>query len=313
MRSPAANRTIQILDLLTTHPGRGFTLSELSRQLVMSKATAHRILTEFADHGLVVRDADTQEYRLGPALVPMGAVAERSFPALKYARREAKRLAEQHDAECVLLMPTGDELLVIGRTGVPGPVSFGTFEGQRHPLLPPLGTIFLAWKSEEALEEWLDGYGDQLSQDERQYYRKAVDAQRRRGYTIALEVPGLFDLYDLYTTGNPYTQPGRRKIREAYEALAHDHRYLAITEDVMPDARLSSIAAPVFGPDQSVLFTICLLLVGSERYRGRDAPALGRAVSRAANRVTTAIDGRRPHTNGRRDSIDRGPEKAREG
>jgi DNA-binding IclR family transcriptional regulator len=298
MVSPSASRTVQILDFLTTHPGRGFTLSELSRQLLLSKATAYRILTELTNHAVLVRSPDSQEYRLGPALAAMGAVAERSFPALNLGKREAQRLADRHDAECVLLMPTEDEILVIGRSGVPGPMSFATYEGQRHPLLPPLGTIFLAWKSDDEIEAWLDRSGDQLSEEERDYYRRAILVDRRRGYNLALEVESLFDLYELYTAGNPYTPEGRQKIRRGYGTLAHHRGYLVVTDNVHADAALSSISAPVFSPDGGMLFAITLLLTGTGRRAG-DAPRLARALTRAAARVMTGIDGRHPSTNAR--------------
>jgi DNA-binding IclR family transcriptional regulator len=295
--APSADRTIQILDLLTTHPGRGFTLSELSRRLLMNKATAFRLLGTLTKHALLVRNPHTQEYRLGPALIPMGSVAARSFPALDSAKAEAERLAELTEAECVLLMPTGDEILVIGRAGMPGPLSFATFEGQRHPLIPPLGSIFFAWRPDREIGEWLDRAGDELSAAERQRYRDAVAADRRRGYNFALRVEGLNDLFDLYVAGNPYTPVGRQTILEAYGRLAHDAKYLPVADEVDPDAQLSSVAAPVFGPDGALLFSICLLM--GEQHRGADLPALARAVTHAAGRVTRAIDGHPPVGNGR--------------
>lgn len=93
MGSPAVARAVQVLDFLTTHPGRGFTLSELSRRLRISKATAHGILTTLTDRALVQRNPDTNEYRLGPALVPMGSVAERS------SRRSSTRSARRRNSQ----------------------------------------------------------------------------------------------------------------------------------------------------------------------------------------------------------------------
>jgi DNA-binding IclR family transcriptional regulator len=284
---------VQILDLLTTNPGRGFTLSELSRRLLINKATTHRLLGTLTEHGLLVRHPDTQHYRLGPALIPMGAVAERGFPALKYAEAEAEQLAEDYDAECVVIMLTGEEILVIGHAGVPGPRSFATFAGQRHPLLPPAGTIFLAWKSDAEIEAWLDRSGDQLADDERQYYREAVDVDRGRGYTFALRVPGLADLAELYAAGDPHTRDGRRMIRQMWGAVAHDRGFLAAGGEVPPDAEVSSVAAPVFGPDGTMLFALCLVVFGGQ-YRGHDIPRIARDVVRAAGRVTRAVDGRQP-------------------
>ncbi len=64
-----------------------------------------------------------------------------------------------------------------------------------------------------------------------------------------------------------------------------------VIDDLPPDAELSSVAAPVFGPDGTMLFAIALM---PERHGARDIPALSRAVLRAAGRVMAAIDGRQP-------------------
>jgi DNA-binding IclR family transcriptional regulator len=59
-----------------------------------------------------------------------------------------------------------------------------------------------------------------------------------------------------------------------------------------PDAEVGSVAAPVFGPDGSMLFAIAL--VPGRTYSIREIPTLSRALVRAAGRVTAAIDGHHP-------------------
>jgi DNA-binding IclR family transcriptional regulator len=292
VRSAAAERVVQILDFLTTHPARGFTLSELSRQLQISKATLHPLLASLSDRALVTRNADTREYRLGWALVPMGAVAERGSPALAHAKRAAEGLAQQFDAECIVVAAVGEEILVLGRAGIPGPLSISWFEGQRHPLTPPLGTVLLAWQSDTALAAWLDRLGDELSDAERLRYREVVASIRRRGYAVGLQVQRLHRFEELYAEGNPHTPQGRLEISRALAALAHDDDYVADADDPPPDAPLGFVTAPVFGADRTMLLAIALML--GEQYRGRDIPRLSQAVVRAAGQVTAAIDGRLP-------------------
>jgi DNA-binding IclR family transcriptional regulator len=289
-KSPSIERAVQILDFLTTHAGRGFTLSELSRRLRISKTTAHTILNSLTDRALLVRNPDTNEYRLGPALVPMGAVAERVTPALTHARREAEQLADEFDGECVIVMATGDELLVVGRAGIPGPLSLTFREGQRQPLAPPMGTIILAWMGDRAVEAWLDRLEPDATDSERERYRAAVTAVRRRGYAVGLRVPTLYELHEIYSNADLYTPEGRREISRAFAALARD-TYLP-ADDLPPDAEVGSVAAPVFGPDGSMLFAIALVPSGTHHVR--QIPALSRALVRAAGRVTAAIDGQHP-------------------
>jgi DNA-binding IclR family transcriptional regulator len=267
-------------------------VTELSRQLQINKSTAHGILTTLTDRAFVLRNPDTLEYRLGPALVPMGSVAERTFPALVHAKREAARLATEHDSDCVIVIATGDELLIIARAGSGGPLSMSYFEGQRHPLAPPLGIVLLAWMPDEAIQEWLARLGPELTDAERERYRVALRAARRRGYAVQIRVPMLDEFAVVRGTVNSFTVEGQREIIEAQVALAHDDTYLPLGDELPPDAELSSIAAPVFGPDGTMLVAIALM--PGDQYQPPDVPKLARAVLRAAARVTTAIDGRQP-------------------
>ena len=293
MKRTSVARAVRILDLLTTHPGRGFSLSELARELGISKSTLHVILNDLTDGALIVRNPATNEYRPGPALVPMGTVAERSLPALMHAKREAVRLADEHEAEVVIVTATTDELLILGHAGVPRMQSVMFREGQRHPLMPPMGATSLAWRGDQAIEAWLARLGPELTEAERERYRAGLDAIRRRGFFVGLLVPALHDLHDLYAGGHVYTPEGQRAIGRALAALSHD-AYLPANDDLPPDAELSAVSAPVFGPDGTMLFAITF--IPDEEHRARDIPVLSRAVLRAAGRVMAATDGRHPRS-----------------
>jgi DNA-binding IclR family transcriptional regulator len=287
--SPSVDRAIQILDFLTMHPGRGFTVSEISRRLRISKSTARGVLGSLTARALLLRSPETGEYRLGPALIPMGAVAERALAACGHAKREAERLAEEYDGECLVVMATRDELLIVGYAGVPRPHSTTFREGQRQPLAPPLGTVILAWSSDDAVEAWLDRLGAELTEPEREYYRQAVKSVRERGYSVALRTPSLFEFNELLTGADLYTARGRSEISQALSTLAHDS-HLPSAESMPPDAEIATISAPIFGPDGEILFAIAL--VPGPAYRARDVLELAQAPVRAAGRVMAAIDGR---------------------
>src|SRR5579862_9458179 len=154
MRSPAVERAVQILDFLTVHHTRGFTASELSRQLQISKSTARILLATLTERAVLQRDPNSNAYQLGPALIPMGDVAEAAHGSLMGAKREVALLAEEYDGECVILMRTGEEVLIIAHAGIPQPGSTTFRAGQRQLLAPPLGTVILAWSPDRATEAW---------------------------------------------------------------------------------------------------------------------------------------------------------------
>jgi DNA-binding IclR family transcriptional regulator len=293
--TPTAERVVKILDFLTTHPGRGFTVSEIARRLRLSKATTHKILGTLADSSYVIRTPDTFEYRLGPALLPMGHVAERNLPAVTYAMREAERLADEHDSECVVVVPSAEELLIVYHAGIPGPLSAQNQQGQRQPFAPPLGTAVLAWRSAEAVEAWLNRSGSELAEEERARYRAAIAAVRRRGYAITQHVPSLIELQELWAHADVHTPHGRGELSRALQEFAHED-FVPDGDDPPPEASVSAIAAPVFGPDEKLLLLIGLL--PSQTLFGRRVHAVARDVLRAAGRVTKAIHGRAPASGG---------------
>ncbi len=274
-----------------THPGRGFTLAEITRRLGIKRSTAHVLVTSLSELGLLSRSGHSREYRLGPALVPMGTVAERAFPAVMFAKREADRLAAEYDAECVIVTPVGEELLVVSHAGTPGPLSITYAEGQRSPLAPPLGVIVLARADEAAFEAWLGRMDHVPSEDERTFLRATVASARRRGYAAGVRVAGLDELQELYANQDLHTPDGRREMSRALSLLARNE-FLPLTAELPPGAELSFISAPVFGPDSTML--LMLTFMPPEHYGAEHMPLLARAVVRAADRVTAALDGRKP-------------------
>lgn len=72
----AAARVADVLLLFTDGP-ESLGVSAVARQLGLSKAVVHRILRTLVDRGLVVHDAGTRGYRLGPAAAALGARALR--------------------------------------------------------------------------------------------------------------------------------------------------------------------------------------------------------------------------------------------
>jgi DNA-binding IclR family transcriptional regulator len=79
--APALERGIQILRFLD-HPfrDRGAAANAIMKQLKLPRATLYRILKILMDSDLVVQDAMTGRYRLGPGLVELGFYALRANP-----------------------------------------------------------------------------------------------------------------------------------------------------------------------------------------------------------------------------------------
>lgn len=280
--APAVDRTVAVLNHLATHPTRQFTLSELARELDLNKATAHGMLATLADAGYVTRDPAAKTYGLGAALIALGNAALASTPAARLAQPHMTTLSREFDLECVASAAIADEIVILARAGTPRPLGINVEPGQRLPLAPPLGTVFVAWSDAQAIDRWLSHVGPEQSQADLERYRQALATVRERGYSVALGGEGQQRLVQALQDAGHEPKGARGSEEYALVELAGDSRY-----------RINHIGAPVFGPRGEV--SLALFLIG---FRGQIAaeavPRYADRLREAADAVTVALRGRHP-------------------
>lgn len=254
--APAARRALQVIDLFVAHPGQRFSLSEIVRRTAMSLGSAHAVLHTLEAAGYVRRHPTTKAYGLGPALVAAGVVALEEQPGIRRAIERAPALAEQLGTEVVVTAPAAEEIIFLSRAGTPSPHGPDIREGERIPLVPPLGAVFMAWSSDDEVERWL-ARGPASSQEQLDHHRAALDLARQRGCAVAAssEVQRSFgaaasDLADV---------PGRHELRSALDELliamaAGPYALDALEPDRTYDVGV--VAAPVFDVDGAVVAAI---------------------------------------------------------
>jgi DNA-binding IclR family transcriptional regulator len=280
--APAVDRTVAVLNHLATHPTRQFTLSELARELELNKATAHGMLATLTDAGYVTRDPEAKTYGLGPALIALGNAALTSTPAARLAQPHMALLSREFDLECVASAAIADEIVILARAGTPRPLGINVEPGQRLPLAPPLGTVFVAWSDAEAIDRWLSHVGPEQSEADSERYRQALATVRERGYSVALGGEGQQRLVQALQDAGHEPKGARGGEEYALVELAGDSRY-----------RINHIGAPVFGPRGEV--ALAMFLIG---FRGQiaaeEVPRYADRLLEAADTVTMALHGRHP-------------------
>jgi DNA-binding IclR family transcriptional regulator len=280
---------VTVIDFLASHPGQSFGLSELARALHLSKATAHGLCATLTESGWLLRHPVDKTYTLGPALIAAGhAAGARQLDLVDHARPEMEELAATLGAQVVATSTVGDEMVLLATAGRPGPMWLAFTVGQRVPLAPPLGTVFLAWAGPQAVEAWLDRLGPGATEDDKQRLRSALAVIRGRGYALNLEAVANLKLSRALAGHDSR----RRALAVAVEEFAHEEYLLQELEEGAT-YRLSQISAPVFGSDASV--ALALTVVGlPEKLTGEEIPRFGDALLGAARRVTLTIHGRVP-------------------
>ena len=287
--SASAERVVTMIDFLASRPGQSFGLSELARALGMSKATAHGVCSTLTESGWLLRHPADKTYTLGPALIAAGhAAGARQLDLVDHARPVMEELAAHLAVQVVASSTVGDEMVLLATAGRPGPMWLAFTVGQRVPLAPPLGTVFLAWAGPAAVEAWLNRLGPGATQDDKDRLRAALGVIRRRGYALNLEAVANLKLSRALSGHDSR----RRALAVAVEDFAHEEYLLQELEEGAT-YRLSQISAPVFGSDGAV--ALALTVVGlPEKLTGEEIPRYGDALLDAARQVTGSIHGSAP-------------------
>jgi DNA-binding IclR family transcriptional regulator len=281
----AASRAVDLLNFLAAHPTESFTLSDLASRLQVNLASTHAVLAVLTDAGYVTRHPRLRTFMLGASVAALGTAALECHPVIDMARDAARELARETELEVAVTAAAGGDIVFLARAGEPSPRSAAVLVGQRLPLLPPLGSVFLAWGDPD---DWLRGARDRKS------LQAVLDGVRRRGYSVGLESkarkelgPALQELAD-----HPHDAGLREKVRSQVTELSSTDYQLA---DIAASRsyEVSSIAAPIFGLDGRVLLALTLLgFKGS--LKGRSIAELGEKLRDAGLLVTRRSRGRMP-------------------
>jgi len=283
----AATRAVQVLNFLTARPTESFTLSEIARGIACNPASTLAVLQSLVDGDYLHRHPSHKTYSLGPAVVAVGDAALARHRVIDVARAEMPSLADECSCECVASVVVADQIVVVALAGRPRARGADVRVGQRVPMIPPLGPVFIAWSPDDVVTRWLDALGPDDGDDERAHYRAALASVAERGFSVGLESGArarvgavLAERAGLAGGGNPDPQ-----VASLIAALRHDYEVLAL--DVTGAHRISNIAAPVFGPDGEVVLALTL--------HGFGAVLDERSIRRCADRLvsTTALVTRR--------------------
>jgi DNA-binding IclR family transcriptional regulator len=277
--SPAALRTVAVLDLFGSHPGQSFTLTEIARALKMNQATCLSILMALVESNYLMRATD-KSYMSGPALARLGAsAAALDANPLQLALPEMRRLADEMDAICSAIFPEGNEAVVRERAASASHLGWAAHLHRRFPLHPPYGSVFMAWADDQSIMRWINRVQPPPGGEQRDAILSSLDFCRREGFTLGLR-----------------TEPVRGEAHA--QALSHrTDKTDYLVSDVHADTRydLAFVAAPVFDRERKVVFA--LAMTGFVRaVDAGEVRRVGRALRTSCDFVTRSIGGAEPDT-----------------
>ncbi len=291
--APAASRAASILALLTAHPSRGFTISELVKHLDMNIASAHATLAVLSDVGFTVRDPAHRTYVLGPALAATGFAALQQHPAIEAAIQQADLLAEDLDAEVGVSAIAGRDVIVLARRGPEQLTSGIGYPGDRSPMLAPFGAVFMAWAGDAEIAAWLERAS--VTQPVADHYRDVLADIRARGFSVPLRAightPAIAEA--IARLRDEPTAPDAE--RHLADALRESDEMLLSFEGLSQsdEVEFTTVAAPIFDPIGRVLLSLCI--TGPDHTVSVDRILeLGRRLVQSAGIATRQARGRAP-------------------
>lgn len=186
----AVERAAEVLSLFADGNHASLGVTEISKELDLSKAVVHRILTSFRSKGFIELDETTRRYSLGPAVLALGyayldqidirALAHPTLQALSDESRETATLSIRSDWTRVYLeqVTPPREVKMTVEIGKPFPLHAGSS-----------GKAFLAFLEADEQERYLaqpelSALTPQTIID-RTELRKRLDEIAERGYAVS--------------------------------------------------------------------------------------------------------------------------------
>lgn len=190
-RVPAIVAASAILREVSSNGSAGLRAAQLADATGLARSTAHNVLATLVEEGLLQRDADSRVYRLGPALVPLGAAAARQMRAVPLSIERLAPLAASHELSFAVAQCVGaDEVQIVERLYPPHGIHVGITLGSRYrPPEGALGKLLLAAMPDEDLAAVLAGpipsYTPQ-SITEPSLLREEIEEIRTRGWASSI-------------------------------------------------------------------------------------------------------------------------------
>jgi DNA-binding IclR family transcriptional regulator len=185
-RVQAVDHAVDILQTLAESP-YGVSLSDISAQVGLSKATVHHLLATMANRRLVTRVSDGAQYRLNWGLYELGAAVLRGIDVTRIARNYLDQLAAQTGESALLGILDEESVLYLDRGDPHGSFRMLANAGRRSPLYSTAsGKVLLAYAPDRSLfnrivETGLEKLTPSTIVDPREL-RETLAEVRQRGY-----------------------------------------------------------------------------------------------------------------------------------
>jgi DNA-binding IclR family transcriptional regulator len=235
---------LDVVELLAGPGNERLRFSDVVRELGLTQATAHAILTTLCDRGWASRDPVDKTFSLGPALAVVAARVDTARPLAHTARTAALQLADELGYATSVVERVGDSLVITAFEDA-GRQSGGA-PGDRIRYAPPFGVAFAAWDTDEQQRAWIQRSAATNAKLARRL-EEVLARTRERGFDVDCTTPALTQAAQVVGTLPSDGLPDH--VREITDQLLVEFTTIGFLsdDDTARQAQpVATIAAPVF-------------------------------------------------------------------
>jgi len=188
--APIIKKAIEILRLLIKEY-QPLGVTEIAKDLSISKSTAYGILQSFQEEGLVSKDSVTKKYTIGKEMMRLSKMVFKGQDIATITRPLLERLAELVNETVFLGVKELDSVKIVDVVEAKKDFKISSPIGTKLPITAgAIGKIFLSAMSNEEVVEFLKGKGlpeyTENSITDMDLFMKEIEKTRDLGYSLDL-------------------------------------------------------------------------------------------------------------------------------
>lgn len=150
-------RALTLLNVLSEYPD-GIQITRLSEQVGLSKSTTHRLLSTLLHMNYVVKDEETEKYKLGFQLIYLSRNILNSIDVIQIAKPFLEKLSQDVNETIHLCMDDKGEVMYIDKIESNQTIRMFSRIGSRAPMYcTGVGKVLLSGMTEEAYQKTVSG------------------------------------------------------------------------------------------------------------------------------------------------------------
>ncbi|GLQ98903.1 IclR family transcriptional regulator [Dyella mobilis] len=182
-RAPALDKGLDILELLAGAK-RPLSIAEISEGVGRSRGEIFRMLQVLEERDYIARGEGDTGYSVTPRLFRLGMEQPPVKGMIEAAMPIMHRLADTSGQACHLVVPSGEQIVVVARVDPPGEVALVVRLGHRRPMSQSTsGHVLLAFQDDQVRERWLDLIARYEPALDRKALTQLLTQLRERGYS----------------------------------------------------------------------------------------------------------------------------------